>query len=540
MHIKCVVGWGSKNQGFIARFAALMFILVAVAAPGASQSPFKLLHSFAGSPNDGAMPWNGQSLAASGSVLYGVTQGGGPSTNGVLFRVSNNGSGYTVLRTFNGYTSFLNPGGSKNDGAMPAGTPVVSGSTLYGMTVQGGSNGFGTIYRVDTDGSGFQILHHFKSINNDGHLPQGSLTLSGTTLYGMTPNGGSNLSQGTIFKIETSGAGYQVLHHFQPGLNDGSAPLGSLIVSDTTLYGTTSLAGEFGQGVVFRMNTDGTGYQILRTFSGTVSDGAKPDGSLTLDGGILYGTTGNGGANNVGTVFRMATNGTGFQILHSFSLGEGWHPTGDVALVGSTLYGMTRNGGPSGLGAGVIFKVNTDGTGYEVSHTFQFTVSGNNGVMPFGPLLHADSRLYGMTSLGGSIQGQGCVFSYALDGSGGGGGGGTGTPILGGGFGKLKEVCKTKRGVLGCTVSAQLTMLNSGTGISTPTHLRYFLSANDSFEPAEDVQFGEKNLPKVKPGKSKKLRVKTKTLASTVGQYLLAVDDSGALLAATPIVPPEG
>jgi uncharacterized repeat protein (TIGR03803 family) len=536
MHIACVVGRGLGNRSFISQLAAAALILAGIAAHGAPQPSFKVLHSFAGSPNDGAMPSDGQSLAASGSVLYGVTQSGGLSTNGVLFRINNNGSGYAVLRQFNGYTHFLNPSGSKNDGAMPAGTPVVSGSTLYGMTVQGGSNGFGTIYRINTDGGNFAILHHFTSIDNDGHLPQGSLTLAGTTLYGMTPNGGSNLSQGIVFRIETSGAGYEVLHHFHPGQNDGSAPMGSLVVSGTTLYGTTRLAGEFGQGVVFRMNTDGSGYQILRTFTGTVTDGAMPTGSLTLDGGVLYGTTGNGGANNVGTVFRMATNGTGYQILHNFSLGEGWKPTGDVTLVGSTLYGTTRNGGPNGLGAGVIFKVNTDGTGYEALHTFQFTVSGNNGVMPCGALLQADSRLYGMTILGGANQSQGCVFSYSLDGSD--GGGGTGTPILGGAFGKLKEVCKTKRGVLGCTVSAQLTMQNSGTGISIPTHLRYFLSADDSFDPAEDVQFGEKKLPKVKPGKNKKLRVKTKTLESTVGRYLLAVDDSGTVLASTSIAIP--
>ena len=70
------------------------------------------------------------------------------------------------------------------------GSLTLSGSTLYGMTLSGGANGNGTIFSINTDGSGFQNLFSFSGTNGDN--PHGSLTLSGSTLYGMTSAGGAN------------------------------------------------------------------------------------------------------------------------------------------------------------------------------------------------------------------------------------------------------------------------------------------------------------------------------------------------------------
>jgi len=109
-------------------------------------------------------------------------------------------------------------------------------------------------------------------------------------------------------------------------------------------------------------------YTILHSFSG--SDGANPQGDLVLSGTTLYGTTCNGGNSNCGTVFRISTDGTGYTVLKHFSGTDGANPWVGLTLSGGTLYGATRYGGPayigSGSGYGELFKLNPDGSGFAV------------------------------------------------------------------------------------------------------------------------------------------------------------------------------
>ena len=121
------------------------------------------------------------SLTLAGSVLYGMTPyggivppGGAPSNGGTVFRINSDGTGFGVLHGFTG-TQF----GGSNDGAGPYGAVTLSGSTIYGMTRFGGSNGRGTIFSLNTDGSGFHLLHSFVGGSQD-EPPQGSLTLVGS------------------------------------------------------------------------------------------------------------------------------------------------------------------------------------------------------------------------------------------------------------------------------------------------------------------------------------------------------------------------
>src|SRR5437667_143815 len=103
---------------------------------------------------------------------------------------------------------------------------------------------------------------------------------------------------------------------------------------------------------------------------GTNSDGAQPKG-LVLSGNTLYGTTWQGGSSGNGTVFAINTNGTGFTILHRFTGGDdGGGPSAGLTLSGNTLYGTAEFGAPSATGRGTVFAVNTDGTGFTILHTF--------------------------------------------------------------------------------------------------------------------------------------------------------------------------
>jgi uncharacterized repeat protein (TIGR03803 family) len=196
---------------------------------------------------------------------------------------------------------------------------ALSGNTLYGTTAVGGSNSNGAIFAIQTDGTGFTNLYNFKG--TDGAFPSSGLILSGTILYGTTYMGGSN-NNGTVFSITTDGTGFTNLHIFTAGKSlymnissntDGAAPKAGLILSGNTLYGTTTSGGPAGAGTVFAINTSGTAFTNLHSFtasssglfSGTNGDGTYPYGRLALSANTLYGTAKNGGSSGFGTVFSL-------------------------------------------------------------------------------------------------------------------------------------------------------------------------------------------------------------------------------------------
>src|SRR5436190_5212965 len=132
---------------------------------------------------------------------------------------------------------------------------------------------------------------------------------------------------------------------------DGANPNDALILSDANLYGTSAAGGTWGKGTIFTINTDGSsGLGVLHEFSGGW-DGASPWDGLILWGNTLYGTAYSGGTWGGGTVFAVNTDGSGFITLHSFTGGSGGaRPIGGLVLSGNTLHGTTRTGGSSGLG----------------------------------------------------------------------------------------------------------------------------------------------------------------------------------------------
>ncbi|MCK7479253.1 MAG: hypothetical protein M0C28_19230 [Candidatus Moduliflexus flocculans] len=116
--------------------------------------------------------------------------------------------------------------GGIDDGKWPYGDLLISGSTLYGMTHLGGNGNLGTIFKMQFDGSDFTPLHRFAGPPVDGQHPVGNLILFGSTLYGMTNYGGKS-HMGTIFKIQTDGSGFALVHSFAGGATDGRYPNGS-------------------------------------------------------------------------------------------------------------------------------------------------------------------------------------------------------------------------------------------------------------------------------------------------------------------------
>ncbi len=160
---------------------------------------------------------------------------------------------------------------------------------------------------------------------------------------------------GVIFKIMADGTGYTKLLDFAGGLN-GSNPFGCLILEGSFLYGMTSTGGIYNLGALFKILPDGTGYLKLLDFSATVN-GSKPYGSLISDGTFLYGMCFQGGSSGLGTFFKILPDGTAFSKLLDFTGANGANPWGSLLSIGTSLYGMTIIGGTNNVGT--IFKYGT-------------------------------------------------------------------------------------------------------------------------------------------------------------------------------------
>ncbi len=340
---------------------------------------------------DGSYPQS--TLTLVGSTLYGMTSQGGSSGVGTLFSLPITGGTPTVLVNFDGSTAY--PG---------FGALTQIGSTFYGTTSGGG--GHGSLFSVPVTGGTPTVLASLDG--NNGHWIYSTPTLSqdGLTFYGTAQSGGSG-NVGTLFSVPVTGGTPSVLANFNG--SSGSYPQSTVTLSQDglTLYGTTSWGGTYDDGTVFKYSLTDDTFTVLANFDG--ANGSSPQGPLVLsqDGSTLYGTTVGGGGGN-GTVFSLAVTGGTPTVLASFSGTNGASPESSVILIGSTLYGTTAAGGAYNDGA--VFSVPVTGGTITVLANF----NGTNGSSPYSPLTQVGSTLYGMTRSGGE-NGYGTVFSLSVE-----------------------------------------------------------------------------------------------------------------------------
>jgi uncharacterized repeat protein (TIGR03803 family) len=324
---------------------------------------------------------------------------------------------------------------------------------IYGVTAPGTTIAGGLLYRAAADGTGVSTL--FQIDSEQAVQPQAGLTLgSDGMFYGTTGYGSRNESSttGTVFRISASGTGFEVIHRFATATStnaefaaintDGAFPEAEMIEgSDGYLYGVTSAGGPNGTGAIFKVSHDGADFKVLHTFAADTDtttaglvvtvDGAAPKGPLVEGAdGFFYGTASRGGANGRGTVFRVAADGSVFEVLHVFSAttadattGQLENADGAAPVAGlidggdGTFYGVTSVGGADGLG--VLFAISPDGGTFTVLHQF----TGADGARPVAELLlGSDGKLYGTTSAGGTNSSGtastlGTIFSIDRDGT---------------------------------------------------------------------------------------------------------------------------
>lgn len=372
---------------------------------------FVALHQFGSGAADGQSPPAALAQAGDGT-LFGLTYAGGTCGWGTAFKLGTNGANYAVLYNFGADDL----SGSSSYAELAPGPD----GALYSTTAGGGVNGYGTIYRLNPDGNAGTTVYEFSRFGTGGRNPYAPLYLGADgAFYGTTCYGGSN-GVGTVFRYDPNTRAVVWLHHFDTSGGDGQNPYSRLTQSgDGLLYGTTYNGGTDGAGSVFRLRPDGAAYLVLHSFQTNGVDGQNCwTGLIQAGDGALYGSTMNGGLDGGGILFRLDPDGSNYAVLHSFVLSpaDGFHPAAQLVRAGNgVLYGTTLMGGAYDYGA--LFKYSTDGTGYRMLFSFPLN-SPQPRWQPVGPLARSqDGTLYGATCYGGDYN-LGAVYQIGLDGLG--------------------------------------------------------------------------------------------------------------------------
>jgi uncharacterized repeat protein (TIGR03803 family) len=363
-----------------------------------------VLWSF-GSGVDGITPWGGL-IEGSDGAFYGTTNAGGTFGQGTVYRITSAGQ-ETVVWNF----------GSGSDGAGPYGALVVgTDGNFYGTTYSGGTQGFGTVYRLTPSGLE-TVLWNFGTSANDGQNPRaGLIQATDGNFYGTTMNGGA-AGYGTVFTV-TAGGAETVLWSFGVTAGDSQNPFAPLLqASDGNFYGTSVYGGASGSGSAFEVTAAGSETMIWSFSVGTIvmEDGFAPDAPL-IEGndGYLYGTT-YGGGDTSGTVFRLPltqgpiVGGPAYETV-TYRFGASG-PTDGVGPQAALIIGSDGN----------FYGTTSFGGAYQGGTAFVLTSGGIESVLwNFGssadaqdiqaPLLQAsDGAFYGVSLHGGSSN-KGAVF----------------------------------------------------------------------------------------------------------------------------------
>ncbi|MBV9232908.1 MAG: hypothetical protein JO030_02595 [Candidatus Eremiobacteraeota bacterium] len=356
-----------------------------------------------------------------GGLLYGTTAEADTRSRdgGTVYSITAAGHHKTLHYFFDPY-HVRGP-----DGYGPMADLTEVNGTLYGTTNFGGGLAQGTVYSVTPTGTE-RILHSFGYLP-DGAQPQAGLTELNGTLYGTTTLGGVagsacvwpwNDGCGTIYSVTPSGAEH-VLYRFSGG-SDGEGPAAQLVAINGVLYGTTqyagATAGPAGAGTVFAITPNGS-LKVLHAFGSRRGDGWTPVTGLVAVNGTLYGTTKNGGQYGDGTVFSITTDGRE-KVLYSFRGDpDGWQPEAKLTYLNGMLYGTTRFGGGSEacghlFGCGTVYGITTSGV---ETVLYGFT-GGLDGALPLSTLAVRHGTLYGTTEQGGdgACKRRGCGTAFAL------------------------------------------------------------------------------------------------------------------------------
>jgi uncharacterized repeat protein (TIGR03803 family) len=243
-------------------------------------SAFQTIYDFNGA--NGQSPI-GQLLLAADGRLYGVCNRSGVSglsDNRLIFGINTDGTNYTVLKIFTN---------AATDGRVVGELTEGTAGSLYGVTGPWGDRDDepSIIFKIATSGTGYTVLKTFNTSFTEGKVMRNRLTFYSGFLYGTFALGGNN-SAGTAFRINENGTGFTVIKHFSPA-TEGVIGIGGLtLASNNILYGSTAFGGSFGSGTVFTINPSTLGVQVIYNFPGAQGDALSSGKFLQASNGRLY------------------------------------------------------------------------------------------------------------------------------------------------------------------------------------------------------------------------------------------------------------
>jgi len=277
------------------------------------------------------------------------------------------------------------------------------------------------------------VIYSFAGGSSDGANPKRPVVMSsggalyGTTVYGGgTGNGG--MGYGTVFEMTESGGVWSETPILNFAGTDGGEPDGALVINGSSLYGTTSIGGTNSDGTAFQLKySSGTWTEtVLYDFAGG-NDGANPYAGLVQTGGVLYGTTYNGGSSSDGTVFSLTPPPPSWSeaVIYTFTgPSDGANPHAPLLAASSTVfYGTTYNGGSTHscatVGCGTVFELQNSSGTWSESVLYKFGCNGctsNDGKNPHGAVvMDSSGALYG-TTLAGGANGDGTLYKLTESG----------------------------------------------------------------------------------------------------------------------------
>lgn len=256
--------------------------------PGTNNSIYTALTNAAAQA--GRVPYKGLSGNATDPYLWGTTSEGGTKGWGTLFRYNPSTNHYQVMVNFSGTTpGFL--GGRANGRLL-----VDDDGVVWGTTEMGGSNGttgYGTVFKYDPAAQSFTTLHSF-NFGGNGGFPRSGLVDDGDGFLWGTASASPN---GVIYKVSKATGAVTVTYAFPLSpTTEGIKPEGELLPDGAgNLWGTAIDGGTSGNGVLFKFNAATNTYTAMVKFTGNDTGaypGRQPSGPLVMDdNGAIWGTT---------------------------------------------------------------------------------------------------------------------------------------------------------------------------------------------------------------------------------------------------------
>jgi uncharacterized repeat protein (TIGR03803 family) len=348
-----------------------------------------------GSPcPDGGRPYT--ILQGSDGNFYGtaeVSEAGQQISGGTVFSLTPAGV-LTVL-----YTFLPGPQNDFPNGASPSLLVQGSDGMLYGSAPGGANNNHGVLFRVNTDGSDFRVLHSFCSEPNcaDGNYPTALVVGADGNLYGTTIYGGAGQTGsctggacGAIFTVIPSSGAYSLVFSFTDPQTQGYEPTSLILGPNGSLYGDAGLA-------LFEYTPSTQTFQVAAQLPIVHGIPAIGNPAVVARNGHIYGLYFVYGTDGVG-VFRLDVNKKKADTVHLFKFynktaGGG---TPEQVILGSdgNIWVCDYNGS---AGYGDIISLSPSNG--KLLQTFTpFSPSAAVGAYPFGITQAADGTLWGTAS----------------------------------------------------------------------------------------------------------------------------------------------